>query len=143
MGVSIRGNRRHIRILQDGRALDVFEIVDFNYREDAQKSKSFYVGSTDPETDKNVMGWSGSFTTEVKHSRLEQLIQEINDAKKNGVADPQITIVVLEEHPDYQSSATFIFTACILVYENSRNAGGQEKVTKSLSFESRDMRVES
>ena len=147
MSASIRGDKGHLRILENGSIVNVFTITRFSAREDSQMHESYYLGQKDPETDKNQMGWSGSINTEVKNAELDLLIQRINDAHANGVAPPQVVLVLVEEFPPQPgnigpSRASHIFTDTQLIYEDHSVAGVQEKVVKSLSFKARRKRVE-
>jgi len=142
MPVSIRGDKNHIQIQLNGRPLLIQEFVDFSFREESQLSDTYYIGRKEPEVDKNQMGWSGSFTMEVKHAILDEVVQEINDAKKAGSASPDVRIVVLEEYGIAGDRKSYVFDRCELIYENRRSAGIQEKITKTFSFKAQNMRVE-
>lgn len=141
MAASIRGEKGLVRILKNGEIVSWFELTGFDCQEDSQTTESYYIGRKKPETDKFQMGWSGTLTGEVKNAEIDLLVQEINDALNSGVQPPQISIVLVEQYPDTQSSSTHVFTDVQIVYANRRQSGVQEKISKTINFRAADKRV--
>ena len=141
MAASIRGEKAHVRILENGQIVDWFELTGFDFQEDSQNTESYYLGRKKPETDKLQMGWSGSLTGEVKSAVVDELIQRINDAVNAGVQPPAISLVLIEEYPDTASDSTHVFTDVQLIYSNRRQAGVNEKISKTLTFRAADKRI--
>lgn len=133
---SIRGDKSNVRILSNGQAVAWFEITNFDFQEQTQIHKSYFVGNSKPETDKDHMGWSGNIVGEVKNDALDRLIEESNRADRAGVNTPDITIFYNERYPD-GSIKTWLFSGCRL--QMSRNqAGVNSKTQKSITFEAED-----
>lgn len=146
MSTSIRGDKGSIRILKNGQPVPILEIVSIDFAEESQQTKTYYCGRRDPETDVLPMGWNGSLTVEVKNDALDALMQEIDEARRAGVASPAIAILIYEAYPDGTSGSgqlglaenedgrATIFTDVQLTYSNRRQGGVQEKIMKTLSF---------
>ena len=139
MAVSIRGNRGHLRIIEDGQAVELYEITQFSFREDAQSRKSHYVGQNDPETDKLLDGWSGQLALEVKTGLVDELMQRFNDASDAGVTVPTIVLMLYVEYPNL-TSGTYVFSGVTIMYDGYQQSGSQEKITKTISFIASNMR---
>jgi len=143
MSASIRGDKGHVRIVRNGQQIAWFEVTGLDSQEDTQLTESYYCGSKNPESDGLMMGWSGSVTGEVKNNAVESLIMEIRQARKSGVALPQVNIIYHEEYPDGGvdggNGATYLFTDVQLTYGGRRAAGAPEKITKTLNFKASDM----
>ena len=141
MPASIHGDKSQLRILEDGQTVDFFTITSFDAREDSQAGKSYYVGEKDPETFKNIMGWSGQLNGEVKSPAIDYLIQRQNDAYRAGVNVPNITIVLVHSYEN-GSASTDVFLGVTMNYDSIRIGGVNEKTTKSISFEAKSKRVD-
>ena len=145
MSTSIRGDKGHVRLLINGQPVGWFEIINIDEAEDSQNTETYYCGRKEPETDTLMMGWSGSITGEVKNDAVDLVIQRIRDARKAGVALPQVSMIVYEEYPDGSTGgaagATFLYTDVQLTYASRRAGGMQEKIQKVLNFKAADRRV--
>ena len=143
MAASIRGDKNHVRILKNGEQVAWFEITNVDSSEDSQNIESYFCGQREPETDTLMMGYSGTIQGEVKNDAVDQLIQEIRDARKSGVALPSVQLLIHEEYGDEAGTpaTTFLYTDVQLTYGSHRFAGMQEKVQKTLNFKASDRRI--
>lgn len=137
MPASVRGDKYHARILRDGALVDENTITGFDQREDSQISDSLYMGAKKNQPDKAQMGWSMSFNMEVKNANIDYLIQDYNEAQRANVTVPSITVVIITELPGGEFKQ-FTFPDCVPILESEQASGIQDKVTRSLSFKSRD-----
>ena len=139
LGNSIRGDKGQVRVLENGGLVGVYEFTGFSANEDQSVLKSYYVGQTEPEIDKSVMGYSGSFTIEVKNDTMERLIFRQNEAIKNNNNRPNISIVVVKEYGGNGASpSSTLYKQCVLNLENENFANLSEKSTIGISFTARN-----
>ena len=133
MPASIRGHQTLLKFFLDGGEVSIANVTQFDVNQDASFSRSFYVGAADGEGDTAYMGWSGSFSTEVKDASVDEIIDDVVQNNKNGVGVADITILDTEYYTD-GTSKSYVYSGIQL--KMGKSVGTLEaKVTKKLDFQ--------
>ncbi len=130
---SIRGHQTRLDLTQDGRPVVIDTITNFSMNQDANFSKSFYVGAAVPEGDTSYEGYSGTFDMEVKNAIIESFLDAMVANNLAGIGVSDYVLLDTESYPD-GSTVTYAY------YDgqfslNKTSGGSNEKVTKSVSFQ--------
>ena len=136
----IRGDKAHVRILKDGAQVGVNELLNITYSETSQKIEHHLVGEKKPRVDVQMMGFEGTLNGIVLTPDLDQLIQEIRDARKSGVSLPVINIIYVIQYHNAQTR-TFLFTDVQLILGSKSMGGAPEPLTRNINFSASDVRL--
>jgi hypothetical protein len=127
---SIRGHQGSIKIFKGGQQTGVVHITKFSLDQDAEFSRSEYVGAQFGEGDTAYKGWTGNMDLEVKDASVDDFIDALVTANLNGIGVEEITIVLTENYPNGQTKSHVYFGG---QFKMSRSQGGlSEKITKRL-----------
>lgn len=130
---SIRGHQTRLDLTQDGAPVPIDTITNFSLNQDANFSKSFYVGAAIPEGDTSYEGFSGTFDMEVKNKTIEEYFDAMIANNLAGIGVSDYVLLDTEFFPDGSSTTYAYYDG---QFSMSKTAGGSnEKVTKSISFQ--------
>ena len=141
---ALHGDKAKVRILENGNVVQVFTVLNWSVREDANVEKRHYAGEAWSKPRKNFMGVSGRLNLDVVNPELFLLIQRINDAGDSGVNVPQIVIAIITNYEDADGggATTTICTGCQLILEDYSGAGKPDLLQQAISFGAERVRVE-
>lgn len=136
----IRGDKSQLRILRDGEQIAWTHLTNITESETSQYIEHHLIGHKKPLVDVLMMGFEGQINGLVVNPEIDRLIQEIRDARKAGVALPEINIVYTEKYQDGRIQ-TFLFTDVQIMLANRTGGGENEPITKAISFKASDKRL--
>ena len=137
----IRGDKTHVRILENGQQIAWAELQNISHNETSQYIEHNLIGEKKPRVDVLMMGFEGQINGLVTNPQIDMLIQRIRDARKSGVNLPQINIMYVEQYPGTEGSKTFVFEDVQLMLANRTAGGANEPVAKTISFKASDFRI--
>ena len=130
---SIRGHQTRMDLTQDGAPVAIDTITNFSMNQDANFSKSFYVGAAIPEGDTSYEGFSGSFDMEIKNAVIEEFFDAMIANNLAGIGVSDYVLMDTEFFPNGSSTTYAYYDG---QFSMSKTAGGSnEKVTKSINFQ--------
>lgn len=94
---------------------DTFTVTEFSVDELGTEDDHQYVGSQGMQPDKDVSGYGGSFTLEMRSTVWNDLEHQIAERQYNNQEDLEIRISAGLEYQD-GSSSTRTFTDCVLKF---------------------------
>ena len=131
---AIRGHQTQVKINKNGQTTGIVNVTSFSVNQDAAFSRSEYIGQALKEGDVDYSGWSGDLETEVKDSKVDQLIDALVTGNLSGVGGDECTVVDTEFYPDGSSQSYVYFD---VQFKMSKKSGGSSsKVTKRLEWQS-------
>ena len=141
---AIFGDRGTLRVLENGQVKNLYTVINWSFREDAQENVRNYAGEAFSHKRKVIMGWTGRITLDVVNAELDLLIQRINDASHAGVNVPEITLALVERYGQNNEApdTAHIFSGCILIYDEHSGGGQPDLVQKSFTVSAARKRTE-
>lgn len=133
MTASIRGHQGLFKVYQDGVEIVIDTITSVSINQDANFSRSMYVGNPIPEGDQSIDGWSGSFDMEIKNDVIEKFIDALVTNNLNGIGVSEYVFISTENYPD-GSSASYVYFDCQFKI-NKTQSGMNEKIKKTVNFQ--------
>lgn len=135
----IRGDKAHVRILENGAQVGVNELTSVTDSEASQKISHHLIGEKKPREDVQMMGFEGSLNGIVLTPALDRLIQRIRDARKSGVNLPVINILYVITYSN-QETVSWLFTDVQLILGSRTIGGAPEPLTRNINFSASDWR---
>ena len=137
----IRGDKTHVRILENGAPVAWAEITNITDSENSEIVEHFFVGQRDPEVQVMQRGFDGQINGLITNPEIDELFQRIRDARTSGVNEPVITIFYVIRYPN-GTSKTFRFVQCELILANRTSGGANEPISRAISFKAKTWRIE-
>lgn len=130
---TIRGSSAYFKVFQDGREIIMDAVQRVSLSQDSSFSRQFYVGRSDGEGDQTIEGYSGSIDMQVRDALVDDFLDELETANRNGIAIPNYTFITTENYTD---GTTRSYVYYDIQFKFSRDQGGlQEKLTKRIDFQ--------
>lgn len=130
---SIKSHQYALEMYRGGKKIIIDTITNVSVNQDADFSRSQYVGNPIGEGDTTYNGNSGSLDMEVKGPEADDLLQAIVTENYNGVG---ITDVALLETENYSNGVVATWLHLGVQLKMSKTAQGNSKVTKRIDFQS-------
>lgn len=133
MPPSIRGHQGQFKIFENGELTNIVDIVSAEINQDAEFSRTEYVGRSIPEGDQSQQGWSGSIDLEVKDDSVDVFIEALITNNLNGIGVSDYALLLTENYGDGKTSS---FVYGDVQFKMSKSQSGlSEKITKRLEFQ--------
>lgn len=134
MSASIRGNSTLLKFYKNNGEVQIANVTQFSFQQNASMTQSMYVGKSLPEGDVAYTGWAGSLQCEVKDSSMDDFMDQVIAQNLSGVGIEEITILYTEFYTN-GTQKSYVFSD-VQLKAGSTNVGNMTaKVTKSLEFQ--------
>ena len=139
--IPIRGDKSHVRILENGAQVAWAEITNITDSESTSLEEYHFVGASQPTIVSMMKGFEGQINGLITNPEVDDLMQRIRDARKSQVNEPVITLFYVVQYPG-GIQRTFRFTQVEFVIANRTLGGANEPISRALAFRAKDCRVE-
>jgi len=135
---AIQGKDTQIRLFRNGTLVNVVEVSNFNVKQDADFTRSSYLGNVPSIGDVNHKGWSGDFEVEVVNAAIDDLIDALITENLSRIDYEEIVIHDQENYRD-GTKAAWVYYGIQMRYSKTAS-GRDEKVKKKIEFQADERR---